>query len=96
MAAEIKVAAIFQRHLGGARSVQAQGDTVGQALDDLEARFPGFKSHITSGTGQMHQFVNIYVNDEDIRFLKQLDTPLSDGDVVSILPALVGGGIPRL
>ena len=91
MTVEVKVAAIFQKNLGGARTVEAKGNTVGRVLDDIEARFPGFKGRIATGSGELHQFVNIYVNDEDIRFLKKLDTPVEDGDVISVLPALVGG-----
>lgn len=53
---------------------------------------PGFKSQVITDEGQLHRFVNIYINDEDIRYLGQLDTPVKDGDVVSILPALAGGG----
>ncbi len=91
MPVEVKVAAIFQKNLGGARAIHAEGNTVGRVLDNLESRFPGFKERIASVTGEMHQFVTVYVNDEDIRFLKKLDTPVADGDVISILPALVGG-----
>jgi len=64
--------------------------TVGELLDRLEALFPGFKQNILED-GQLRRFVNIYLNDEDIRFLQRLETPLRDGDVVSILPALAGG-----
>jgi molybdopterin synthase sulfur carrier subunit len=60
-------------------------------LDNLEGSYPGFKEQVLSGEGQLHRFVNIYKNDEDIRYLDQLNTPLQDGDVVSILPALAGG-----
>jgi len=90
MAIEVKVTANFQKLVGGQRSVQGQGGTVRDLLDDLEGRFPGFKGQIVAD-GQLHRFVNIYLNDEDIRFLEQLDTRLKDGDVLSILPALAGG-----
>jgi molybdopterin synthase sulfur carrier subunit len=79
------------RNLVGARSVQADGATVAELLIDLERRYPGFRRQISSENGELHRFVNIYLNDEDIRYLQALDTPLKDGDTVSILPALAGG-----
>jgi len=90
MAVEVKVTANLQKLLGGQRSVQAEGATVRELLDDIERRHPGFKEMVMSD-GQLHRFVNIYLNDEDIRFLGQLDTPLKEGDIISVLPALAGG-----
>ena len=91
MAVEVRVTANLQKLTGGQRSLQAEGTTVRELLDHIEERHPGFKSMVMTD-GQIHRFVNIYLNDEDIRFLGQLDTPLQDGDVVSVLPALAGGG----
>jgi MoaD family protein len=79
------------RTLVGAKSVDADGRTVAEVLDNLEARYPGFRRQISDASGGLHRFVNIYLNDEDIRYLGALETPLKDGDVVSILPALAGG-----
>ena len=76
--------------VGGARSVPGQGSTVRELLDDLEGRYPGFTGQLVTD-GEIHRFVNIYLNDEDIRFLEKLDTPINDGDTLSILPALAGG-----
>ena len=90
MTVEVKVTANLQKLVGGQRSVQGSGGSVREILDDLEQRYPGFKDLIVSN-GELHRFVNIYLNDEDIRFLEQLDTPLSEGDTLSILPALAGG-----
>ncbi len=90
MVVEVRVTANLQKLVGGRRAVFGEGETVADLLDDLDAKFPGFKQNILSN-GRLHRFVNIYLNDEDIRFLRQLDTPLRDGDVVSILPALAGG-----
>jgi MoaD family protein len=92
LSVEIKVTSVLQRAVG-AKSVQGEGATVAELLADLDERYPGFKSQITADDGALHRFVNIYINDEDIRFLKQLDTPVNDGDVLSILPALAGGSI---
>ena len=91
MAIEVRVTATL-RNLVGANRVEGHGSTVGELLDDLDARYPGFKAQISGEDGQLHRFVNIYLNDEDIRYLQALETPVKDGDVVSILPALAGGG----
>ncbi|HLA17909.1 MAG TPA: ubiquitin-like small modifier protein 1 [Dehalococcoidia bacterium] len=90
MTVEVKVTANLQKIVGGKRSVQAEGASVLELLDDLDSRYPGFKKQIVTD-GQIHRFVNIYLNDEDIRFLDKLDTPLKEGDTLSILPALAGG-----
>lgn len=90
MAIEVKLAANLQKLVGGQKSVEASGSTVGEVLDDLERQHPGIKDTVMAD-GQIHRFVNIYLNDEDIRFLQKLDTQISDGDVVSVLPALAGG-----
>ncbi len=90
MAIEVNVTSTLQT-LVGAKAVQGEGDTVGALLADLNAKYPGFKEQISGDDGELHRFVNVYVNDEDIRYLDALETPLSDSDVVSILPALAGG-----
>ena len=90
MAVEVRVTANMQKLIGGRRSITVEGATVAEMLNNIEARYPGFKSQVMVD-GQLHRFVNIYLNDEDIRFLSQLDTPLKDGDIVSVLPALAGG-----
>ncbi len=90
MAVEVKVTANMKKLLGGASSVEATGGTVRDVLEDLETRFPGFKTNVMNDGG-IHRFVNVFLNDEDVRFLGQLDTPTKDGDVLSVLPALAGG-----
>lgn len=95
MAVEIRVASTL-RELVGAESTQAQGATVGELLADLDSRYPGFRAQISGEDGQLHRYVNVYLNDEDVRYIQALDTPVKDGDVVSILPALAGGAVtPR-
>ena len=91
MAVEVRVTALLQRVVGGAKTVEAQGKTISDLLDNLESSYPGFKGQVLAEDGDLHRFVNIYKNDEDIRFLGNLNTTLQDGDVVSILPALAGG-----
>jgi MoaD family protein len=90
MAVEVRVTSTLQ-NLVGAKTVRGDGTTVGELLADLDARYPGFRKQISGDDGELHRFVNIYLNDEDIRYLKALDTPLQNGDVISILPALAGG-----
>jgi molybdopterin synthase sulfur carrier subunit len=91
MAVEVRVPPLVQKLTGGARTLNASGSTVNELLADLDRQYPGFSNEIRDASGQVHRFVNIYVNDEDVRFLNRLDTPVKDGDVVSILPAMAGG-----
>ena len=91
MAVQVRVTAVLQRLVGGEKAVAGEGETVGQLIEDLNKRYPGFKEQVLTERGDQQRFVNIYLNDEDIRFLNQLDTPVRSGDVVSILPALAGG-----
>jgi MoaD family protein len=90
MAVEVRVTSTLQ-NLVGAKTVDAAGSNVGELLRDLDSRYPGFRQQISGDDGELHRFINVYLNDEDIRYLQQLETPLQDGDVVSILPALAGG-----
>jgi sulfur-carrier protein len=87
---EVRVTSVLQRVIGS-KSVEAEGSTIAEVLERINAQYPGFREQITMEDGSLHRFVNIYVNDEDIRFMQQLDTPVEQGDVVSILPALAGG-----
>jgi MoaD family protein len=91
MTVEVQIPAVLKKHTGGATSVKGQGQTVRELLDNLDRDYPGIKKQLTSEDGQLHRFVNVYLNDEDIRFLQQMETALKDGDVVSILPAIAGG-----
>ncbi|MER3405221.1 MAG: molybdopterin synthase sulfur carrier subunit, partial [Chloroflexota bacterium] len=77
MSVEVRVPTMLQRLVGGARTVQAEGKTVGDVLDDLERRFPGLKERIIGENGEILRFVNIYLNDEDIRYLQKLGTPVA-------------------
>jgi MoaD family protein len=71
--------------------VQANGGTVGEVLEDLVRQFPGMRGQVVTEEGTLHKFVNVYVNDDDIRYLERLDTKICAGDVVTILPAVAGG-----
>ncbi len=88
---EVHVPQILRKHTAGAKTLRASGRTVREALEDLERQHPGFRERVLEDGGRLHRFVNIYVNDEDVRFLGAVDAPISDGDVVTILPAVAGG-----
>jgi MoaD family protein len=90
MAIEVRVPAMLRSVTGGQRVVYGEGGTVGALFENLEREYPGLRGQLFEN-GQPRRFVNIYVNDEDIRYLDKLDTSLHDGDVVSILPAVAGG-----
>jgi MoaD family protein len=92
MAVEVRIPTILRKHTGGAKAVTAEGDTVRDLLGDLDRRYPGIAGQLLNEDGTLHRFVNVYVNDEDVRFLGALDAKLDDGDVVAILPAVAGGG----
>ncbi len=91
MAVEMRIPSLLRSLVGGVKTIQASGQTVGQALDDVESQYPGFKERVIDPGGTVKQFVTIFVNDEDVRYLNNLDTPVQDGDQVSILPAVAGG-----
>lgn len=93
MPIEIRVPPLVQKVTDGQRSLTATGGTVSELIANLDSRYPGFSRELRDESGQVHRFVNIYVNDEDVRFLNKLDTPVKDGDVVSILPAMAGGAV---
>jgi molybdopterin synthase sulfur carrier subunit len=82
---------VLRPQAGGAKTVSADGATVGEALTALVAEFPGLSGQVVNGDGTLHKFVNVYVNDDDVRYLLGLDTPVSDSDELSILPAVAGG-----
>jgi molybdopterin converting factor small subunit len=71
--------------------VSASGGTIGEVLNDLVASYPGMAGQVLTEDGALHRFVNVYVDDDDVRYLQQLDTKVSDGSTVSILPAVAGG-----
>ena len=88
---EVRVTAVLQKLVGGEKRVEATGSTVAELLDDIDSRHPGFKGHMFGEDGKLHRFVNVYLNDEDIRYTGGADTPVKGGDVIDILPALAGG-----
>jgi len=94
MTVQVKIPTILRTYTGGEKSVSGQGTNLAALLDDLESRHAGLKGRLVTDDGSLHRFVNVYVNDEDVRFTGSLDTALSDGDSVTILPAVAGGSGP--
>jgi molybdopterin synthase sulfur carrier subunit len=92
MSVRVRVPTPLRKLTQGADEVDVQGDTVKSLVDDLERKFPGFKERICDETGKVRRFVNVYVNGDDIRFLQNLETSVRDGDSISIVPAIAGGG----
>ena len=91
MAIEVRIPTILRTHTGGNKTVEGNGDTLGALVDDLDAQYPGIKGRLVTDEGKLHRFVNVYVNDEDVRFTGGLETKLDDGDEVVVLPAVAGG-----
>lgn len=90
MAVEVRIPTILRQYTGGAKTVEGSGDTLSAVIDDLESRHQGLRDRLIEN-GEMRRFVNIYLNDEDVRFLDGLKTPVSEGDSVTVLPAVAGG-----
>ena len=94
MAVRVKIPTIMRSHVNGAAVVEASGDgTLRDVLDDLDRRYPGLKGSIVADDGGLRRFVNLYVNDEDVRYLGALEAEVREGDTVSILPAVAGGSV---
>lgn len=91
MSVEVRLPTILRPHAGGESTVAADGGTVGEVFDQLVDRHPSIKGQLLADDGSIRKFVNVYKNDEDVRYLDALDTPVADGDVISILPAVAGG-----
>ncbi|MBX6372030.1 MAG: MoaD family protein [Acidothermus sp.] len=90
MAIEVRIPTILRSYTNGEKAVTGSGKTLADLLADLDARHPGLRERIVDEKG-LRRFVNVYVNDEDVRFLAGLDTPVKDGDTVTVLPAVAGG-----
>ena len=90
MAVEVRIPTILRTFTGGAKAVQGDGETLSAVIDDIESRNPGLKERLVEAEG-LRRFVNVYVNDEDVRFAGGLSAPTTDGDVVVVLPAVAGG-----
>ena len=91
MPVKIRIPSPLRSYTNGADVIESNGRSVGEVLDGLRSQAAGIETRLFKGPNQLNRFVNIYLNDEDIRFLKNLDTPVKEGDEVSIIPAIAGG-----
>jgi molybdopterin converting factor small subunit len=91
---QVNLPTVLRTHAGGAKTVSVEGSTVGQVLETLTGTYPGLSGQVIDDQGTLHKFVNVYLNDDDVRYLSALDTPVKDSDEISILPAVAGGAVP--
>jgi molybdopterin converting factor small subunit len=95
MAIEVRIPTILRTYTGGAKAVEGSGTTLAELFADLDSRHSGIRDRIVDAEkgNQLRRFVNVYLNDEDVRFLDGIETKLTDGDNVTILPAVAGGAL---
>ena len=91
MASKVRIPTPLRKLTDDQESIEIESNTIGGAIEELEGKFPGIKERLVDEEGEIRRFVNVYVNEEDIRFLENQDTPLKDGDDISIIPAIAGG-----
>jgi sulfur-carrier protein len=91
MSVEVRIPTILRTYTGGEKAVTGSGATLAALLEDLDSRHSGLRGRLVTDEGALHRFVNVYVNDEDVRFLGGLETTIADGDSVTVLPAVAGG-----
>ena len=91
MSVTLQLPAVLSRLAGGARALPAEGGTLGDVVGDVSRRFPALAPRLRDEQGELYPFVTIYLNDEDVRFLGGFEAAVKDGDVVTVVPALVGG-----
>jgi sulfur-carrier protein len=91
MAKKVRIPTPLRKLTNNEELVEIQAATIGEAITELQNRFPGIQERLIDEKGEVRRFVNVYVNEEDIRFLKNKDTALKDGDEISIIPAIAGG-----
>ena len=91
MSVTVRVPTILRTYTSGAAEVQAEGTTLGDVVESLEASYPGIRARLLDDAGKLRRFVNVYVGDEDVRFADGLQTPVADGGEVSVIPAVAGG-----
>src|SRR5258705_13588077 len=92
MAKNVRIPTPLRKLTNNEEVVEVKAGTIGEAIVELQSRYPGIKERLVDDKGEVRRFVNVYVNEEDIRFLQNQETPLKDGDEISIIPAIAGGG----
>ena len=91
MSVSVRVPTILRTYTGGESEVSASGANLSEVLDDLEANYSGIKARVLDDEGNLRRFVNVYVGNDDVRFLDNLETPTPDGTQISVIPAVAGG-----
>jgi molybdopterin synthase sulfur carrier subunit len=91
MAKKIRIPTPLRKLTNNEEVVEVMAGTIGEAITELQSRYPGIKERLVDDNGEVRRFVNVYVNEEDIRFLQNQQTPLKEGDEISIIPAIAGG-----
>jgi molybdopterin synthase sulfur carrier subunit len=91
MATKVRIPTPLRKLTNNEEVVEINAGTIGDAITELQSRYPGIRERLVDDKGEVRRFVNVYVNEEDIRFLQNQQTPLKDGDEVSIIPAIAGG-----
>ena len=90
MAIEVRIPTILRSYTGGQKSIEGAGSTLDELLTDVDGRYDGLRERLVDDAG-LRRFINVYLNDEDVRFIGGLSAPVSDGDTVTVLPAVAGG-----
>jgi molybdopterin converting factor small subunit len=88
---DVRLPTVLRQYAGGQATVKANGETIREVFEDLVLQFPQLAGQVITEEGNLHKFVNVYVDDDDIRFLDKLDTKVSGSETISILPAVAGG-----
>lgn len=91
MPVEVRIPTVLRSHVEGRSTLRVSGGTVGEVLHAIVAEHPGMAGQVLTDDGSLHRFVNVYLNDDDVRYLDKLATSVSNGDTISILPAVAGG-----
>ena len=91
MAVEVRIPTVFRKFTEGQSVVEVEPGTISDLVGQLEKRYPGLRGQLLTENGDLHRFVNVYVNDEDARYLDKLSTKVDEGDTVSLLPSVAGG-----
>ena len=91
MSVPVTIPTPLRSYAGGQKTISVEGQTVGEALNTLTSRYPNLRQHLFAEDGQLRSFVNVYLNEEDVRYLQKTDTPLKESDKLSIVPSVAGG-----
>jgi len=91
MSALLRIPTVLRPAMGGEASITVEGATIGAVLSDVTTRYPAVKAQLLNDDGTLHRFLNVYVNDDDVRYLGGVETPVNDRDEITLLPAVAGG-----